>query len=200
MPTVSGKDLISESTEKSQLRLMIVSSIAIITKAYAVPSHDLRLLGVEVPAPAFDVTLFVLVLWAFYTFLLKWIGDLAAFRLWFRESSIWSEFGTNMKLDKSFISGGISLLKEIQKLELEKQGGQPVSELPEDVKKQFEDFRTNVELYGARLEYAGTRFSALSFYAHFYVWIQSFFIPLLWGLAAIYLLLKYGNLSPPPKL
>jgi hypothetical protein len=179
---------------------MIVSSIAIVTKAYAVPSQDLRLLGVEVPAPAFDISLLVLVLWALYTFLLKWIGDLAAFRLWYRESSIWSQFGTHMKLDGAFISGGVSLLQEIQKLEMEKQGGKPLSELPEEVKKQFEEFRTNVELYGARLEYAGTRFSALSLYGHFYVWIQSFLIPLLWGGIAIYLLAKYGSLSAPPRL
>src|SRR5712664_2521471 len=100
MPKVSGKDIISDSTEKVARRTLVVSSAAILAKLYDVPLGDLNVLGMELPASLFDTVLLVLIVYSAYSLLLHWFGDLAAFRLWFSESSIWSEFGTNMKLDK----------------------------------------------------------------------------------------------------
>ena len=122
-----------------------------------------------------------------------------AFRLWYRETSIWSNFGTNMKLDKLFIGGGLDLLKLL--IELDKTGAYPTTfdKLDEETRKKYDDFKMNTELYGARLESAGTKFGALSAFGHFYVWIQCLLFPLSVSLLATYLLIKYGQFSPPTR-
>lgn len=199
MPKVSGKDIVSDSTEKSLNRMMAFSAIAILAKAYGVPLDDMSLLGMKIPGAVFDVSLLVAILYFYYSFVVKWVGDLMAFRLWYSESSLWSEFGTQMKLDKSFIRGGIDLLVGLHQAEQNK-GKSEVGNLGDDARKQFEDFKTNVELYAMRLESAGKRFSALSWYGHFYVWFQSFLFPTLFAMLAIYLLVKYGTFSPPSRL
>src|SRR6266480_1935388 len=117
MPKVSGKDLISDTTEKTVRRLVVISAIVALVKLYKVPLNDLKVLGVELPAALFDVVSLALVLYFLYSFLISWLGDIAAFRLWYRESSIWSEFGTNMKLDKTFLHGGLQLLDRLYHLE-----------------------------------------------------------------------------------
>jgi hypothetical protein len=83
----------------------------------------MKLLSVDIPAAVFDVSLLTLTIYFLYVYAVKWLGDLTAFRSWYRETSIWSNFGTNMKLDKTFINGGVDLLKALS--ELEKKGGFP---------------------------------------------------------------------------
>jgi len=200
MPSISGKALISETTEKVLARSLVVSSAAILTKMYDVPFQDLKALGMELPASLVDTVLLVLVVYYMYSLTVNWVGDLAAFRLWFRESSIWSQFGSNMKLDKEFIQGVTPLLVRLH--EMEKQGSWPVeyAKLSDQVKKDFADFKTNAELYTLRLEYAGTRFSALSWFGRYYVWFQSYAFPMLLSVFAIYLLVRYGSFAPPPRV
>jgi hypothetical protein len=155
MPKASGTDLISSATEKYAGRLFLFSSAAILAKAYDVPLSDLELLKVKIPAGLFDTALIVVIAYFAYSLLINWAGDLIAFRTWYSESSIWSQFGTNMKLDKKFISGGLPLLIRLHELDVA--GRFPASaENVDDVSRQeLNDFKTNAELYAARLEAAG---------------------------------------------
>lgn len=47
MPNVSGKALISETTEKVIRRAFVVASASILVKAYDVPLNDLKVLGMD---------------------------------------------------------------------------------------------------------------------------------------------------------
>ena len=71
MPKVSGKDLISESTEKSLNKLLLFASAAILAKLYDIPFGNMKLLSVEIPAAVFDVTLLVLTLYFFYIYIIQ---------------------------------------------------------------------------------------------------------------------------------
>src|SRR5688572_7734933 len=117
MPSVSGREIISDTTEKSFRALVLISATTILTKVYAVPLDEMTLLGAKLPQSLFDAALLATVCGLLYAYLVKWTGDLAAFRLWFSESSIWSEFGTNMKIDKKFIAGGVALLASLYEQE-----------------------------------------------------------------------------------
>jgi hypothetical protein len=159
MPKVSGKDLISGSTEKSLNKLLLFASAAILAKTYDIPLGNMKLLSVDIPAAVFDVSLLVLTMYFLYVFVVKWIGDVTAFRSWYRETSIWSEFGTNMKLDKTFINGGVDLLKSLNELEKKKAFPQTFDNLDAETRKKYDDFKANAELYAVRLGNAGTKFS-----------------------------------------
>lgn len=199
MPKVSGRDVLSEATEKSQAQLLLVASVAIISKAYRLPVSDMKMLGMEFPAPIFDVSMMILVAWYSYSYIVKWTGDLLGFRLWFSESSIWSEFGTSMKLDRAFISGGIDALKAFhEKQQRDISADAPTSPSEEEVKL-YNDFKINVELYGVRLDHAGKKFRVISAFGHFYVWIQGFVFPMGAAVLATYLLVKYGSFYRPPQ-
>jgi hypothetical protein len=197
MPKFSGKDVITESTEKAITRAMVLAGAGILTKLYAVPLNDLKVLGMDLPASLVDATLLVLIGYTTYSFVLKWVGDLAAFRLWYRESSIWSQFGTNMKLDKEFLRGAVPLLERLNTLETT--GDWPASgaAIDDETKKALKDFKTNAALYCLRLEYAGTRFNLLSLFGHYYVWIHSFAFPIALSVAAICLLVRHGTYVLP---
>lgn len=200
MPSVSGKALISETTEKVLGRTIVVASIAILTKLYDVPLNDLKALGVELPAALVDSVLIILVFYYMYSLTINWIGDLAAFRLWFTESSIWSEFGSNMKLDKEFIGGALPLMIRLH--ELDQDGTFPTTNkaISDEDRRKLNAFRNNVELYTMRLEYAGTRFSALTWFSRYYVWIQSYVFPICLCVFAVYLLLRYGVFTLPVRV
>lgn len=199
MPKLSGKDVVSESTEKIARRTLVVGSATALAKLYDIPLNEINLFGMKLPASLFDTACLFLVCYGIYSLLLNWLGDLAAFRLWFRESSIWSEFGTSMKVDREFIRGGIPLLLKLHALEQKKEWPDSFDSASDEVRQKYVDFRTNVELYCVRLENAGTRFSLLSLYAHFYVWFQSFLLPVGVSLLAAYLLVKYGTFIPPAR-
>lgn len=200
MPKISGRDVLSEATEKAQARLLLVASVAIVSKAYGLPVEDIRLLGMEFPAAIFDVSMLLLVLWISYSYLVKWSGDLMSFRLWYSESSIWSEFGTNMKLDKSFISEGIAALKAFNELEISRLGEEGLRNLSDDKKRLYEEFKLNADLWALRLDHAGKKFKAISAFGHFYVWVQGFALPIGVATVAVYLLIKYGTFAEPTQL
>jgi hypothetical protein len=197
MPKISGREVLSEATEKSQARLLLIASVAIVSKAYQLPVEEMKLLDMEFPAAIFDVSMLLLVAWCSYSYLVKWVGDLIGFRLWYSESSIWSQFGTDMKLDKIFISGGIEALKAFHELQRAGLSQDVLKNLADDKKRLYEDFKTNVELYAVRLDHAGKKFKAVSVFGHFYVWIQGFVLPIGVATVAIYLLVKYGTFAAP---
>lgn len=102
-----------------------------------------------------------------------------------------------MKLDKNFVSGGISLLDKLFKLEKGNAWPADYASLDTEIRKEFGEFKTNVELYCVRLDAAGKRFRTLSTYGHFYVWFQSFIFPLLIASLALLVLYRQGNILPP---
>ena len=197
MTKVSGRDLISSATEKSVSRLILFASAAILAKAYEVPLDNLELLKVKIPAALFDTALIVIIAYLAYSLVINWVGDLGAYRLWYSENSLWSMFGTRMKIDRDFLSGGVPLLLKLH--ELEAAGRMPASsaEMDEATKNELTAFKTNVELYAVRLEHAGRKFSALSWFAHYYVWFQNFLFPIGLSAIALYLLVKYGHVALP---
>lgn len=200
MPDVSGKSLISETTEKVLRRAVVISSAAILTKLYHVPLNDLKVLGIELPANLFDTVLVVLVLFHMYSLTINWMGDLAAFRLWFSDNSILSDFGTTMKLNRGFIRGGVPLLIRLYEIEQRLDPSADFETLPKEVREKFRDFKTNVELFATRLEHAGSRFSTLSWFGRYYVWVQSFAFPISLCMWALYLVVRYGSFAFPSQI
>lgn len=83
-----------------------------------------------------------------------------------------------MKLDRSFISGGIEALKAFN--EIQPQGARPddFAKLSPDKQGLYEEFRTNAEIYAVRLDHAGKKFRAISAFEHFYIWVQGFMLPM----------------------
>ena len=94
MPKISGKDIISGTTEKIIRRSVVISSIAVLVKVYNVPLTNLKLLDMELPVALFDVVLLVLVAYFTYSLIINWVGDLLAFRLWYRERA---RFGQSLE-------------------------------------------------------------------------------------------------------
>ena len=200
MPKISGREVISETTEKTQLRLLLFASTAIVAKSYQIPVENLKFAGVDFPAAIFDVSMLVAVGWLYYSYFVKWVGDLIGFRAWYSESSIWSEFGTDMKLNKTFISGGVDALKAFAEFDRNNLTDEAFRQLPEDKRRLYDNFQRNVELYGVRLDHAGKKFQTISVFGHFYVWVQGFLIPTSLAIMAIYLLMKYGVLNGPSRM
>jgi hypothetical protein len=200
MPRISGRSLISETTEKVLRRTLVIASATILTKLYDVPLNDLKVLGMELPAALYDSVLLGLVVYYMYSLTINWAGDLAAFRLWYTESSIWSNFGSNMTLDKEFIRGAVPLILKLHELEQNRSWPTTFELLPEVDRRNFADFKANVELYTHRLEHAGSRFFLLSKFGHYYVWFQSYVFPMMLCVGALFLQFKYGMFSPPAKI
>lgn len=189
MPKVSGKDLISDLTEKYGRRLIAISFISIVVKAYDVNLEHLSVLGLNFPADLFDVVALSLILYFIYALIFNWLGDLASFKLWFKSNDITSEFGTKMKTDKDFISDGPKLIKKLFALEKNQNWPESFDSLDDDLRKEFEQFKKNIDLYSARLEAAGAKFASLSIYGHTYVWFQAFALPVLLSVIALYFII-----------
>jgi hypothetical protein len=192
MPKLSGKEIISDNTEKLIRRFYLIASVTILVKAYNVPLSDIKFFNIDLPPALIDIVLFSLVIFFTYSFIISWIGDLLGYRLWFDANSITSEFGSEFKLDKTFLRGSIPLI-----LDLYKKSINDTSIPEEQLQRNLKDFTTNYELYIIRLEYAGRKFNGLNLFAKFYIWIQSFLIPLCLSIIAIYLVVKYGAFTLP---
>src|SRR3546814_20381720 len=106
----------------------------------------------------------------------------------------------NMNLYKVFSSCAVPLM--LRQHELEKNGEFPATNvaISERDRKDVNDFKSNIELYTVRLEHAGTRFSVLTWFGRYYVWIQSYAFPICLCAFAVYLLLRYGTFTPPVRL
>lgn len=194
MPKLSGNDLISDLTEKYGRRLIAISFLSILVKAYGVDLDKLSVFGLNLPTELFDVVALSLIAYFIYALIVNWLGDLAAFRLWFESNDITSEFGTEMKTDKSFVNGGAKLIKKLYALEKGQGWPENFDDLDAELKRDFQDFKTNVELFNVRLEAAGTKFSALSIYGHIYVWFQSFALPIGLSLLALHFIFCAGSM------
>ena len=196
MPKVGGKDVISETTEKVVRRTMFISATVILVTAYNVNLEDLSLFGLSLPAELFGVVAIALVLYHLYSLVINWVSDLAAFRLWYSESEIWSQFGSNMKLDKTFISEGVKLFMRLLELEKKNEWPENYADMDEDTKKEFTVFKTNVELWTMRLAHAGTQFRVLTYFGRYYVWVQSFAIPVILALVSLFMVIFAGDATP----
>jgi hypothetical protein len=183
MPKLQGNEVLADVTDKSVRRLVILSGIIILVKLYNVKLDDLSLLGVKLPAELLDVVGFLLLIYYTYALVVNWLFDMLAFRLWYSERELWSTpFGTRMKLDKGFYAGGIQLLLKLYELENSQKWPSHFGSLSKEDKDMYRDFKTNVELYIARLSAAGTKFHVLSYFAHYYIWVQSLLFPVALGL------------------
>ncbi len=58
MPKLSGNDLISGLTEKYGRRLMAISFLSVLVKAYGINLEKLSVFGLSLPAELFDVVAF----------------------------------------------------------------------------------------------------------------------------------------------
>ena len=105
-----------------------------------------------------------------------------------------------MKLDKTFLEGGLRLLKKLYHLEKSHEWPSEFAAADEETKREYQDFKTNVQLYIVRLEHAGTKFRVLSWFGHYYVWVQSFLIPVVISIYALYLVFRYGTMVSPPRM
>ncbi|MBY5980745.1 hypothetical protein [Ferrimonas balearica] len=193
MPKLSGNDLISDLTEKYGRRLIAISFLSILVKAYDVDLEKLSVFGLNLPTELFDVVALSLIAYFIYALIVNWLGDLAAFRLWFESNDITSNFGTKMKTDKSFVDGGAKLIKKLYALENGQNWPENFDDLDDEIKRDFQDFRINIDLYSKRLESAGNKFSALSIYGHVYVWFQSFALPIALSLIALHFIFCSGS-------
>lgn len=187
MPKVNGIDLISETTERIIRRTLVISAIVLLINRYSVDLGDLKVFGLELPGELFDVIALVLLLWHLYSFAVNWVGDLAAFRLWFSKNDIRTQFDGTRDLDAKWLSGGLSLWKRLYRMKDEVEIPESCAEM-ERTPELIEEMRAiekNVELWTRRLDAAGTRFRTLTKYGWFYVVGQSFLLPVglaLWAL------------------
>lgn len=165
-------------------------------KLYEVPLQDLKIFGVELPVQVFDVVAWSLIIYSVYAITVNWLGDFAALKLWFTEISIWPQFNTNMKLDGRFLSGGFDLLLRMAELAESEEPPRSSKSLSEEDKKKYDEFLNNIELYIVRLEAAGNNFSKLSWFARFYIFFQSYALPLMLALAAAVILVRTGSIFP----
>lgn len=196
MPKLSGNNIISDLTEKYGRRIMGVSFITILVKLYDVNIEELSIFGLNLPPELFNVVALSLLIYFTYALTVNWLGDVAAFRLWFESNNITSEMGTEIKTDKTFISSGVSLIRRLYALEKGGKWPDTYDGMDPKIKREFKEFKLNTELFNARLEAAGTKFSALSIYGHVYIWFQSFGLPIALALVAIYCLLFTGSIVP----
>jgi hypothetical protein len=196
MPKLSGNDIISDLTEKYGRRLIAISFITILVKVYDVSLEKLSIFSLNLPPELFNIVALSLVIYFTYALVVNWLGDLAAFRLWFESNNITSEMGTEIKTDKTFINSGVSLIRRLYALEKGGEWPENYEGMEPEVKKEFEEFKLNTELFNVRLEAAGTKFSALSMYGHVYIWFQSFALPVGLGLIALHFLLCAGSIIP----
>jgi hypothetical protein len=197
MPTIQGRNLISEVTDKNVRRVIVLSDAVIFIKLYHVKLGSLSIFGVSLPPELFDVVFLTLILFSVYSLIINWLTDVGAFRLWYNESEIWSQFQTRMPINKTFYAGGKRLLASL--FELEKKGQWPTdyNNLTQQQKDDYSEFKTNVELYITRLEYAGIKFRTITYFGHFYIWFQSFILPIGIAIFAVFLLFHDGNFLPP---
>ncbi|WP_114750497.1 hypothetical protein [Pleomorphovibrio marinus] len=193
MAKIQGSDIISEATDKSSRRLYVLGAIIFLIKIYNVDLDDLSVLGVPLPAALFDLIAFVLIIWSMYQLIVNWLVDIIAFKNWYQSRNIWSQFQTNMEIDKSFYSGGTRLLLELHDLKQKKQFPSKEEEIPKQVHEDYQNFKINAELFVARLEAAGNSFKKVSKWGQYYVWVHAFIIPIIVATAALVVLICKGN-------
>jgi hypothetical protein len=186
MPKLSGNNIISNLTEKYGRRLIAISAITTLVKVYDVNLEKLSIIGLSLPAELFNTVALALVLYFSYALVVNWLGDLAAYKLWFDSNDIRSELGTSMEANKGFISDGVSLILKLYALEKGDNWPAKYEEIEPEAKEEFNQFKLNTERYIVRLEGAGKKFAMLAFYSHIYIWFQSFILPILMSLLALY--------------
>jgi hypothetical protein len=90
MPRLQGKEVISDVTDRSARRLIIVSGTVILIKLYDVELKNLSILGVQLPSELFGIVGLILLGFGSYSLTINWAFELVAFRIWYSEREIWS--------------------------------------------------------------------------------------------------------------
>jgi hypothetical protein len=80
MPKLQGIEVISDVTDKSVRRLVIVSGVIILVKIYRVKLDNLELLGVQLPGELFDIVGLLLIIYYTYALVVSWLFDVLSFR------------------------------------------------------------------------------------------------------------------------
>ena len=193
MAKIQGTDVISQATDKSSRRLYVLGAVIFLIKIYNVDLDDLSIIGVKLPAALFDLVSLVLLIWGIYQLLINWLVDIISFQKWYQSRNLWSEFQTNMTIDKSFYSGGKRLLLELHDLKNKGQFPSKEEELSKQVQEDYQDFKTNVEKFILRLEAAGNNFQSVTNWGRYYIWGHAFIIPLVVSIVALITLLVKGS-------
>ncbi len=197
MPKISWNDIISRTTERNIRNSLIFSLITIFSKFYNISFKDFSIFWISIPEWLVDTSLLILIILFSYLLVINWIWDIMWYRLWYNQNSISSQIWTELKLDKDFIRWWLWLLEKIYTLDKESKLPNEYKNLDDETKRQYEDFKTNIELYIARLEYVWNNFKHLSIYVKFYVFWQSFLIPLAINIFAIMCILFYWRIILP---
>lgn len=195
MAKIQGTDIISQATDKSSRRLYVLGAVIFLIKFYNVDLDDLSIIGVKLPAALFDLVSLVLLIWGIYQLVINWLVDIVSFQKWYQSRNLWSEFQTNMTIDKDFYSGGKRLLMELHDLKTKGQFPSKDDEISKQVQEDYLDFKTNVELFIMRLEAAGNNFRSVTRWGLYYVWGHAFIIPLAVSVAALITLLIKGSFN-----
>jgi len=166
---IQGQEILSPETLRSARRAMLVSAVVILVKGYGVSLEANSIFGVAIEPHLFDSVALVGLLFGAVLFFYGWTGDIVAYTKWYQERSIWSQFDTNMTIDRKWYDRGARLLVRLYENEnLVKDGATP-DDLPEDARDLYRDFKNNVELYRRRLEEHQTSFRTVSALGWFYI-------------------------------
>jgi len=197
---LQGNEILSLETRRAGQRLIAISAAVLSVKAFRLNLDDLSVLSVSLPASLFDVVAFAILLFGAITFVFNWVGDLTAFKKWYQEREIWSQFQTNMTLDGTFYSSGLKLLMRLHELDSEVQNVASIDELPADVRKDFTDLKTNLELWTVRLEEHQRDFTTVSRMGKFYIFVLWGAIPAIFTFTAIVTLICTGDFQISSQL
>lgn len=135
---MQGQEALSTETLRSARRICILSAIVIVVKGYMLPLDDLSLYwGWKFEAHLFDVVALAMLLFGIIVFMYNWIGDVYAYKNWYNTREVWSQFQSNMPIDKSWYSGGVFLILRLYENEDQIRAGACLSQLPKDLQERY---------------------------------------------------------------
>lgn len=166
----------------------------LVVKGFSLDLENLELLNVKLPAELFDVVALAMLAYGAIIYYFNWASDLTAFKKWYREHEIWSQFNTNMKKDRGWYSGGLDLLKSLHEIKEKERANLLDSDVTEEVSEGYEQFVTNAELWIARLEDHQKGFDSISRLGRVYIFGFWGAFPAILTFAAFVVLLCTNNL------
>ena len=179
---------------------MLVAFTVLTIKLYHVPLSDLSILGASLPEGLFDVVAFGMLVFGLLVFGYSWVGDVQGYRKWYDSREIWSQFKTNMPIDRTFYGDGARLIVQLFKRKKEIEEGARIEELPQDVQESYHNFENNIDLFIGRLEAHQNSFRDISNLGKFYVFVIWGAFPFLVVVAALISLICLGTFPLPPAL
>lgn len=188
MAKLGGRDLVSETTQKVVMKAYTVATVIILVKIYDVDIDKIKFLEIEFPGSLVDTGFAILICYYLYSLVLNWYTDFIAFRYWFRENSILSNFQTTLPLDAKFLDGGKELIEKLVELEINGKFPKKFDDLSPEVKNEYASLKQNIELWTVRLNYTKTSFKLVTSIGKFYLVVHSLLIPVILLITAFYLI------------